>query len=164
MKAIVAVDSNWGIGRDNNLLISIPEDMKFFREKTMGKTLILGRKNLESFPNKKPLKNRRHIVLTRNKDYEADGVEIVYSIDEALEKVKDIDSDDIYVVGGQSVYEDFLNYCDIIYVTKIKKDLNAEKFFPNLDKLENWEKIYESEKNEHKGIEYIFTTYKNNNL
>lgn len=164
MKAIVAVDSNWGIGRDNNLLISIPEDMKFFREKTMGKTLILGRKNLESFPNKKPLKNRRHIVLTRNKDYEADGVEIVYSIDEALEKVKDIDSDDIYVVGGQSVYEDFLNYCDIIYVTKIKKDLNAEKFFPNLDKLENWEKIYESEKNEHKGLEYIFTTYKNNNL
>lgn len=164
MKAIVAVDSNWGIGRDNNLLISIPEDMKFFREKTMGKTLILGRKNLESFPNKKPLKNRRHIVLTRNKDYEADGVEIVYSIDEALEKVKDIDSDDIYVVGGQSVYEDFFNYCDIIYVTKIKKDLNAEKFFPNLDKLENWEKIYESEKNEHKGIEYIFTTYKNNNL
>lgn len=164
MKAIVAVDSNWGIGRDNNLLISIPEDMKFFREKTMGKTLILGRKNLESFPNKKPLKNRRHIVLTRNKDYEVDGVEIVYSIDEALEKVKDIDSDDIYVVGGQSVYEDFLNYCDIIYVTKIKKDLNAEKFFPNLDKLENWEKIYESEKNEHKGIEYIFTTYKNNNL
>lgn len=164
MKAIVAVDSNWGIGRDNNLLISIPEDMKFFREKTMGKTLILGRKNLESFPNKKPLKNRRHIVLTRNKDYEADGVEIVYSIDEALEKVKDIDSDDIYVVGGQSVYENFLNYCDIIYVTKIKKDLNAEKFFPNLDKLENWEKIYESEKNEHKGLEYIFTTYKNNNL
>lgn len=164
MKAIVAVDSNWGIGRDNNLLISIPEDMKFFREKTMGKTLILGRKNLESFPNKKPLKNRRHIVLTRNKDYEVDGVEIVYSIDEALEKVKDIDSDDIYVVGGQSVYEDFLNYCDIIYVTKIKKDLNAEKFFPNLDKLENWEKIYESEKNEHKGLEYIFTTYKNNNL
>src|SRR5699024_6145491 len=164
MKAIVAVDSNWGIGRDNNLLISIPEDMKFFREKTMGKTLILGRKNLESFPNKKPLKNRRHIILTRNKDYEADGVEIVYSIDEALEKVKDIDSDDIYVVDGKSVYEDFLNYCDIIYVTKIKKDLNAEKFFPNLDKLENWEKIYESEKNEHKGIEYIFTTYKNNNL
>ena len=164
MKAIVAVDSNWGIGRDNNLLISIPEDMKFFREKTMGKTLILGRKNLESFPNKKPLKNRRHIVLTRNKDYEADGVEIVYSIDEALEKVKDIDSDDIYVVGGQSVYEDFLNYCDIIYVTKIKKDLNAEKFFPNLDKLENWEKIFESDENKHQEIKYTYTTYKNNNF
>lgn len=164
MKAIVAVDSKWGIGRDNNLLISIPEDMKFFREKTMGKTLILGRKNLESFPNKKPLKNRRHIMLTKNRDYKAEGVEIVYSIEEALEKIKDIDSDDVYVVGGQAIYEDFLDYCDIIYVTKIQKDLNAEKFFPNLDKLENWEKIFESDENNHKEIKYTYTTYKNNNF
>lgn len=164
MKAIVAVDSNWGIGRDNNLLISIPEDMKFFREKTMGKTLILGRKNLESFPNKKPLKNRRHIMLTKNRDYKAEGVEIVYSIEEALEKIKDIDSDDVYVVGGQAIYEDFLEYCDIIYVTKIQKDLNAEKFFPNLDKLENWEKIFESDENKHQDIKYTYTTYKNNNF
>ena len=138
--------------------------MKVFREKAMGKTLILGRKNLESFPNKKPLKNRRHIMLTKNRDYKAEGVEIVYSIEEALEKIKDIDSDDVYVVGGQAIYEDFLEYCDIIYVTKIQKDLNAEKFFPNLDKLENWEKIFESDENKHQDIKYTYTTYKNNNF
>lgn len=161
MKAIVAVDKNWGIGKNNDLLISIPDDMKFFREKTLNKTLILGRKNLESFPGKKPLKNRKHILLTKNKNYKSEDMIIVNSVEEALDITKDIPRDEVFVVGGQKVYEDFLDYCDILYITKIDKDFEAEKFFPNVDELENWKLIDESKIYDYNGIKYQFTKYKN---
>ena len=104
MNLIVAADKNWGIGKDNKLLVSIPSDMKFFRQETMGKVVVMGRKTLESFPNGLPLKNRTNVVLTSDKNYQVKDAVIVHSIDEVLEELKKYDGDEIYVIGGGKVY------------------------------------------------------------
>ena len=88
MNLIVAVDSNWAIGKENKLLVSIPQDMKFFRETTKGKVVAMGRKTLESFPGGQPLKNRTNIILTRNPNYQVKGAIICHSIEEVLEELK----------------------------------------------------------------------------
>ena len=119
MNLIVAADKNWGIGKDNKLLVSIPSDMKFFRQETMGKVVVMGRKTLESFPNGLPLKNRTNVVLTSDKNYQVKDAVIVHSIDEVLEELKKYDDDEIYVIGGGKVYEELLPYCDVAHVTKI---------------------------------------------
>ena len=111
MNLIVAVDSNWGIGKDNKLLVSIPADMKFFRTTTTGKVVIMGRKTLESFPNGLPLKNRVNIVLTGNKDYKVKDAVVVHSVEEALEEAGKYPTEDVYVIGGDSVYRQMLPYC-----------------------------------------------------
>ena len=90
MNMIAAVDSNWAIGNKNQLLVSIPADMKMFRQETTGKVVVMGRKTLESFPNQKPLPNRTNIVVTRNKSYKVDGAIVVYSIEELLEEKEEI--------------------------------------------------------------------------
>ena len=100
MNLIVAADANWGIGKENKLLVSIPADMKFFRTTTTGKVVVMGRKTLESFPGGLPLKNRVNIVITRDKNYKAKDAVIVHSIEEALEEVKKYQSEDVYVIGG----------------------------------------------------------------
>ena len=138
MKLIAAVDKNWGIGKDNSLLVSIPEDMKFFRETTSGKTVVMGRKTLESFPGGRPLKNRVNIVLTQNAGYEKEGAVIVHDIEELNAELKKYDTDDIFVIGGGSIYEKLLPMCDTAYITKIDKAFDADTFFPDLDKNEEW--------------------------
>ena len=130
MKAIVAADRNWGIGYQNRLLVSIPSDMKFFRQTTTGHVVVMGRKTLESFPNGLPLKNRTNIVLTANKDYAVKDAIIVHSEKELLEELKKYDTDEIYVIGGESVYRMMLPYLDTIYVTKIDHAFQADTFFP----------------------------------
>lgn len=157
MKLIVAVSENWGIGKDNDLLFSIPKDMKFFRETTMGKTVILGRKNLESFPGKKPLPKRPNIILTRDKSFLADGATVVNSIDELL--ALPIDFEDAFVIGGEEIYRQLLPYCDLCYVTKVKKTVDADKFMVNLDELSEWELVSESEEVEDNGHILTFCTY-----
>ncbi|MBO7209103.1 MAG: dihydrofolate reductase [Clostridia bacterium] len=139
MNLIVATDKNWGIGKNNDLLFHIPKDMKFFRETTTGKTVIMGRKTLESFPNKKPLPNRRNIVLTRNKDYVLEGAEVIYDISELNVEA------DAFVIGGSEIYKLLLPLCHTAYITKVDADGGADKFFPNLDKDEEWELIEQSE-------------------
>lgn len=156
MNLIVAVDKNWGIGKSNDLLFSIPKDMKFFRETTTGKTVIMGRNTLESFPNKKPLPKRRNIVITSNTSYEIDGAEIVNSIDEAVKTAPD----DAFVIGGSSIYRQMLDYCDTAYITKVEADGNADCFFPNLDLNKDFELIYQSEPVEDNGYTLTFCTYK----
>ena len=99
MNLIVAADKNWGIGKDNKLLVSIPSDMKFFRQETMGKVVVMGRKTLESFPNGLPLKNRTNVVLPSEKNYQVKDAVIVHSIDEVLEELKKYDDDEIYGIG-----------------------------------------------------------------
>lgn len=116
MNLIVAADKNWGIGKDNKLLVSIPSDMKFFRQETMGKVVVMGRKNLESFPNGLPLKNRTNVVLTSDKNYQVKDAVIVHSIDEVLEELKKYDDDEIYVIGGGKVYEELLPYLSLIHI------------------------------------------------
>jgi len=161
MKAIVNVDKNWGIGSDNNLLFPIPADMKFFKEKTIGNVIVMGRKTLDSFPGGRPLVDRVNIVLTNDKDFQREGVHVVHSVEELMLELERYGKAAIYVVGGASVYELLLPYCDTAYVTKVNAEKEADKFFPNLDNDENWMCVRESEINEHNGIEYKFTKYKN---
>lgn len=161
MNFIVAVDKNWAIGYKNNLLVSIPEDMKFFRETTTGKVVIMGKNTLESFPNKKPLKNRVNIVIALEKDYKVEGATVVYSIEEALEEAKKYDTKDVFVIGGGSIYRQMLPYCDTAYITYINNEYAADTFIPNLDEMQNeWYIAEESEENTYFDIEYFFRTYK----
>ena len=139
MNAIAAVDANWAIGNKNRLLTSIPADMKFFREKTMGHVVVMGRKTLESFPNGLPLKNRVNIVLTANRSYKVKDAIIVHTKEELLEELKKYDSNELYVIGGGSIYEMLIPYCDTAYITKIDHAYAADTYFPNLDQMDDWE-------------------------
>ncbi len=161
MKIIVAVDKNWGIGYNNQLLASIPGDKKFFRKMTTGKTLIMGRKTLESFPQGQPLKDRVNIVVTTKKDYDGKGAIVAHSIEEAVKKAREISSDeDIFVIGGGKIYSQMLDLCDECFVTKINMAYTADTYFPDLDKDGNWTCTEESEEMTCFDMEYTFCTYK----
>lgn len=159
MNLIVAVDKNWGIGYNNKLLVSIPADMKFFRQMTSGKVVVMGRKTLESFPNGLPLKNRVNIVLTQNKNYQAKGAVVLHSLEEVLETLKKYPSEDIYVIGGETIYRQLLPYCNAAYVTKINHAYEADAFFPNLDENNEWVVTQESEEQTYFDLEYTFVKY-----
>lgn len=161
MNLIVNVSENWAIGRGNELLFHLSTDMKFFKSQTIEKTVVMGRKTLESFPGKKPLPKRKNIVLTANPDFCAENVEIVYSIDELLKKIDLENSEDIYVIGGETIYRQLLPYCDTAFVTKVASTVNdADAFMVNLDDDENWEISDESETMNEKGYDFKFVTYK----
>ena len=159
MRAIVCADKNWGIGYKNRLLVSIPSDMKFFRETTTGKVIVMGRKTLESFPNGMPLKNRINIVLTRDRNYEAKGAVIVHDEEELMNELGKYDTEQIYIIGGESVYKMMLSYCDKIYVTKVDRAFQADTYFPNLDEMSEWKMTQESEEQTCFDLEFCFTTY-----
>ena len=159
MNIIVAADQNWAIGKDNKLLISIPADMKFFRTTTTGKLVIMGRKTLESFPGGQPLKKRTNIVLTRDKNYKVKDAIVVHSIEEVLEELKKYDSEDVYVIGGDSIYSQMLPYCDTAHVTKIDFAYEADSWFPNLDEDPEWKIAEESEEQTYFDLEYTFVKY-----
>ena len=159
MNIIVAVDKNWAIGKDNKLLVSIPADMKMFRQETTGKVVVMGRKTLESFPNGLPLKNRTNIVLTGNKDYNVKDAIIVHTVEELLEEIKKYPSEEVYCIGGDSVYKQLLPYCDTAHVTKIDFAYEADSYFPNLDEKEEWEITADSEEQTYFDLEYSFMKY-----
>ena len=159
MNIIVAADQNWAIGKDNKLLISIPADMKFFRTTTTGKVVVMGRKTLESFPGGQPLKKRTNIVLTRDKNYKVKDAIVVHSIEEVLEELKKYDSEDVYVIGGDSIYSQMLPYCDTAHVTKIDFAYEADSYFPNLDQMEEWQITADSEEQTYFDLEYRFLKY-----
>ncbi len=159
MQAIVAVSKNWGIGREGQLLFSIPEDMKFFRTTTTGKTVIMGRKTLESMPGGKPLKNRRNIIISTREGYEVDGAETVLSPMEAMKLVEGTPEEDIFVIGGGEVYRAMLPFCSRALVTHVEAKPEADKFFPNLDTEENWMLEERGEEKEHEGLKFCFCTY-----
>lgn len=159
MKCIVAVDSNWAIGKNNKLLVSIPADMRFFKEQTMGKVVIMGRATLESFPGGKPLKGRVNIVVTRDPRYYAPDAVIVHSVEEAAAVASRYPADDVYVIGGASIYRQFLPLCDTAYVTKIDYAYDADTYFPNLDDAPDWELTEESDEQTYYDLTYAFTTY-----
>ncbi|MCU6747262.1 dihydrofolate reductase [Faecalicatena acetigenes] len=158
MQAIVAADRNWGIGNKNRLLVSIPSDMKFFREKTTGKVIVMGRKTLESFPGGKPLKNRVNIVLTGNREYTVKDAVVVHTEEELKEELKKY-KEDIFVVGGESVYRMLLPLCSTVYVTKIDRVFEADTFFPNLDEKKEWKMTEEGEEQTCFDLEFRFTKY-----
>ena len=157
MKLIAAVSENWGIGKDNGLLFSIPKDMKFFRETTMGKVVVLGRKNLESFPGGRPLKNRTNIILTRNPDFKCDGAVICHDISELFKLP--YDRSEMFVIGGEEIYRQLIGFCSECYITKVFETVPADKFMVNLDEDENWRLAEKSEKQEDNGHIIQFCRY-----
>ena len=157
---IASADRNWGIGYQNELLTRIPSDMKFFRSKTIGNVIVMGRKTLESFPNGLPLKQRTNIVLTSKKDYQVKGAVLVHSVEELLEELKKYQEEEIYVIGGESVYRQLEPYCDTAYITRIDHAFQADTYFPNLDASEEWELTETSEEHTCFDLEYVFTCYK----
>ncbi len=160
MNLIVAVDEQWGIGKDGELLRRISTDMKRFRSITSGNVLILGRKTLESFPNKKPLPNREHIVLTNNLDYKAEGVTLCHSIAKLPDVLKNFGDKEVFVAGGESIYQQLLPFCEKAYITKIHATFPADTYFPNLDQLPEWEIAEEGEEQEENGVRFSFVLYR----
>jgi dihydrofolate reductase len=159
MNLIVAVDSNWAIGNKNELLIRIPNDMKHFREETTGKVVVLGRKTLETFPQGLPLKNRTNIILSKDKNYNVKDAIVVHSIKELLEELKNYPDENIYIIGGDSVYRQMLPYCDVAHVTKIDHSYEADAFFADLDADPEWEITAESDEQTYFDIAYYFLKY-----
>ena len=159
MNLIVAVDKNWAIGNQNKLLVSIPADMKFFRETTMNKVVVMGRKTLESFPNGLPLKKRTNIVITRDKNYQVKDAIVVHSVEEALKELEKYSEEEIYVIGGESIYRQMLPYCKVAHVTKVNHAYEADTYFPNLDEKDEWVVTGVSEEQTYFDLEYEFVRY-----
>lgn len=161
MIMIVAADEKWGIGKNGDLLTPLPEDMKFFREKTRDSVVILGRKNLESFPDGKPLKNRVNIVISRQENIPVEGIIKVSSVEEAAEEAKKYEGKNVFVIGGGTIYRQMLKYCDTAYITKIEKIFDdADTFIDNLDELDEWKIVEKSDIKEYNGTKFSFVTYK----
>ncbi len=163
MNIIVAADKNWAIGYQNRLLVSIPSDMKFFQQTTMGKVVVMGRRTLESFPNGLPLMGRTNLVLSRNPNYKVRGAQVFHSMEELCEELKQYPTEDVYVIGGESIYRAFLPYCSTAHVTKIDHGYQADTYFPNLDEMENWSLTGDSEEQTYFDLEYRFLRYENRN-
>jgi len=162
MNLIVAVDENWAIGCKNKLLVRIPNDHKFFRQETEGKVVVLGRKTLETFPNGLPLLNRINIILTTDLSYRVKDAVVVHSIEELLEEVKKYPTEDVYIIGGESVYRQMLPYCDVAHVTKIEHTYEADSYFPNLDELADWKITGDSDEQTYFDLIYSFLRYEKN--
>ena len=150
MNLIAAVDKNWAIGLKNKLLVSIPADMKFFRETTTGKVVVMGRKTLESFPNQRPLKDEA---------YQVKDAVVVHDMEQLREELAKYPSEDIYVIGGESIYRQLVDECDVAHITKIDYAYEADTYFPNLDEKEEWEITADSEEQTYFDLEYQFLKY-----
>ena len=161
MDLIVAVDNNWAIGNKGELLVSIPDDHKFFRKITMGGVVILGRKTLSTFPNGLPLKGRDNIIFSRNPNYKVEGATVVHSKEELFEVLKGYKDREIFVIGGGAIYKMLYEYCRYAHVTRIDYNYEADTYFPNLDKDDNWRVVADSEEQTYFSIEYYFYKYEN---
>ncbi|MEG1930046.1 MAG: dihydrofolate reductase [Anaerovorax sp.] len=159
MKEIVVVDQNWGIGKDGTLLVHLPGDLKYFKDQTLGKVVVMGRETLQSLPGAKPLKDRTNIVLSRNKDFTADCT-VCHSTDELFKTLEDYDTEEVVIAGGESVYKQLSPYCDRYLVTKIYKEFQADKHFENLDEREDLSIVWESPMQVEKDILYKFIEYR----
>lgn len=159
MNMIVAVDENWAIGNKGELLVRIPNDQKMFRNETINKVVVLGRKTMDTFPQKQPLPKRTNIILTRNPEYTVKDAIVVHSVEELLEELKNYNSEDVYIIGGDSVYQQMLPYCDVAHVTYIEQSYAADSYFPNLDKDPEWALVAESDEQTYFDITYYFRKY-----
>lgn len=160
MNLIVAVDENWAIGRNGDLLVHMKEDMQFFRATTKDHVVLMGRKTLDSFPGGNPLKNRTNIVLTANPAFEREGVTVVHSIEEMLETVKKYPAEELYVIGGGHVYKELLPYCTKAYITHVHKAFDdADTWFPNLAADKEWKLTETGATFSQDDFTYTFTTY-----
>jgi dihydrofolate reductase len=163
MKVIVAVDEHWGIGYKGNLLLRIPDDMKCFKQLTIGKVVVMGRETFNSLPDRQPLKDRKNIVLS-NQYFRSESLLVCHSLDDLFQTLENYNTDEVFVIGGESIYSQLLPYCSEAYVTKIKKSFTADKYFPDLDKEPAWEIQTVGNLKKYADVEYQFTKYVNTNL
>lgn len=159
MNAIVAVDQNWGIGYEGCLLVHIPEDLRYFRKNTLGKVVVMGRKTFDSLPGKQPLADRTNIVLSRDPLFDP-GCRVCRSMEELYQELSLYPPEDIYIIGGASVYAALLPYCGRVLVTKIQKICVADCYFPDLDCNEEWMLVNEGPVKDHGDVTYSFTEYR----
>jgi dihydrofolate reductase len=141
MKLVVAVDKEWGIGYKGELLARVRADLRYFQSLTKGNVVILGSKTLSTFPGGRVLKDRTNIVLSRNPDYAPEGAIMARSLDELESVLKDFTDDDVFVIGGATIYEQLLHLCDTAYVTKFEKSFEKDAYFPNLDDSDEWKLV-----------------------
>lgn len=161
MNIILAADRNWAIGKDNDLLIHLPGDLKYFKKMTTGKTVIMGRKTLESLPCGKPLPNRRNIILARSVDFQVSGAEVLNSVEDVLHLIKsgNLKSDEAFVIGGADIYKQMMPYCDKFYITKIEAELPADRYFVDLDEVDDLKITWTGPIEEYKGTKYQYVLY-----
>lgn len=159
MNIYVTVDANWSIGNNEQLLVRIPRDHKLFLEETAGKVVIMGRKALQTMPQGLPLQGRTNIVLSQNKGLQIKGAIVVHSLKELFDELEQYPTEDVYVVGGESIYAQLLPYCDVVHVTKMDHVYAANKSFPNLEKDASWRLIADSDEQTYFDIAYEFLKY-----
>ena len=167
MKLVVAVDQNWAIGYKGELLARVRADLKNFSAITTGHTVVLGSKTLSTFPGGKVLKNRTNIVMTRNEDFRPEGAIIASSVEQLLDIIRDMDTNEVYVIGGASIYTQLLPYCDTAIVTKFNKSYEYDAAIENLDLSPDWECVEvgewqksNPETDSEADLEFCFNTYK----
>ena len=166
MNIIVAVDREWAIGKNGELLCHLPSDLKYFKEKTTGKTMIVGRKTVEGFPGARPLPNRKNLILTRDEEvrkkvFEGREYQFFDSTEEVIKYLEnnEIDENDIFVAGGAEIYKQFLPFCEKAYITKIDKSFEGDAFIPNFDEIKGWTMATQSDTVCENGINYTFCIY-----
>lgn len=159
MNIIAAADRNWAIGRKGRLLVSIPNDHKFFREETMGKVVVFGRKTLQTFPQGMPLQGRTNIVLSRDAAFRVKGAVTVHSLEELRQVLEPYPTQDVYCIGGESIYRQLLPWCDTAHITKIDHIYEADAYFPDLDRDFGWRITAESDEQTYFDIPYTFFRY-----
>ena len=160
MNMIVAADRNWAIGKDGGLLTNLPGDLKYFKERTLGKVVVMGRKTLESLPGGRPLPGRTNVVLTANEDFEKEGCIAVHSLDELRAECAKYEPENVMLIGGAMVYNMLMEECESLFITKIDGEFEADAFIRNADQLADYKVVWQSEVQEENGIKYQFLEYK----
>ena len=159
MNLIAAVDRNWAIGNKGQLLVRIPGDHRMFRQETLDKVVVYGRKTLETFPLSQPLDRRTNIILSANPDYKVRNATVAHSIEELLAILREYDTEDVYIIGGESIYRQMLPYCDVAHITKVDYEYEADAFFPNLDEDPEWVVTADSDEQTYFDLAYQFVRY-----
>ena len=164
MNLIVAVDDDWAIGKRNGLLYHLPEDLKYFKDKTLNKVVIMGDNTIRSLPGGKPLPKRTTVAMSLEPDFQPEGIKVCHSVGELGDELKKYVDEDVYVCGGAGIYKLLLPYCKTAYITKIHASSpDAEVFFPDLDKLDNWHLTQSTDIQDNGTYKYQFCTYTNDN-
>lgn len=161
MNMIVSVSRNWGIGKDNQLLFHIPDDLKQFKALTTGKVVIMGHNTLKSLPGGKPLPNRTNIVLSRNPNLVVEGATVCNSVQDVLIEVSGLPHSDVFIIGGEAIYKIFLPYCRRALITRVDAVPEADAFFPDLLEHPQWKIRQESDFMEYEGLSYQYVEYVN---
>lgn len=164
MNIVVAVDKNMGIGCNGDLLTRIPEDMEFFKRITLNKIVLMGHCTFRSLPNSRALSGRTNIILTKEEGLSYPGAIVCNSIKDFSLIAQFCNSEDIFIIGGQTIYEQFLPFCEYIYITKIDQTFKADRFFPNIDLLPEWECVEENGQVWGNGVKAKLFKYKNNSF